>query len=134
MFCRSRDREDSRDRDHYELTCRGREPQKKWGRNRNRHRRHASEDSEDRSRSRSDTQSAHSIRIDSFQDHPDLHERLPSKLHESHSFQDPCSNTDYVNKTFHSIYRSKLVASTSNETDPDGKTKIITLLKIKLPH
>ena len=39
-----------------------------------------------------------------------------------------------VSKTFHSIYRSRMVASRSNDTDPDGKTKIITKLRIKLPH
>ena len=35
---------------------------------------------------------------------------------------------------FHSIYRSRTVASRSNDTDPDGKTKIVTKLGIKLPH
>ena len=37
-------------------------------------------------------------------------------------------------KTFHSIYRSRMVTSRSNDTDPDGKTKIITKLGIKIPH
>ena len=37
-----------------------------------------------------------------------------------------------VVKMFHSIYRSRTVASRSNNTDPDGKTKIITKLRIKL--
>ena len=32
--------------------------------------------------------------------------------------------------TFHTIYRSSI----SNEMDPDGKTKIFTILNIKLPH
>ena len=41
---------------------------------------------------------------------------------------------DFVKKTFHTIYRSKLVASISNETDPEGKTKILIILNIKLPH
>ena len=36
-------------------------------------------------------------------------------------------------KTFHAIYRSRMVAR-SNDTDPDGKTKIFTKLRIKLPH
>ena len=37
---------------------------------------------------------------------------------------------------FNTIYRSKSVYSISNktETDPDGRTKIITMLKVKLPH
>ena len=39
-----------------------------------------------------------------------------------------------VVRMFHSISRSRTVASRSNDTDPDGKTKIITRLRIKLPH
>ena len=39
-----------------------------------------------------------------------------------------------LSKTFHTIYRSKSVSSVSNEMDPDGKTKILTILNIKLPH
>ena len=35
---------------------------------------------------------------------------------------------------FNTIYRSKSMSSIRNETDPDGRTKIITLLQIKLPH
>ena len=38
-----------------------------------------------------------------------------------------------VLRTFHSVYRST-VASQSNGTDPDGKTKIVTRIGIKLPH
>ena len=95
-----------------------------------------------RSRSRSNTQSAHSIELNSFQDHPQLHgwlswnvhERLTNDLHGRHSFEDPEERTYYVSKTFHTIYRSKLVSSTSNKMDPDGKTKILTILNIKLPH
>ena len=37
-------------------------------------------------------------------------------------------------RKFHSISRSRTVASRSNNTDPDNKTKIITRLRIKLPH
>ena len=36
--------------------------------------------------------------------------------------------------TFHSISRSKTVAAISNDTDPDGKTKIVTKLRVKLPY
>ena len=46
----------------------------------------------------------------------------------------PFENNDFVSRTFHSISRSKLVASISNEMDPDGKRKILTILSIKLPH
>ena len=31
------------------------------------------------------------------------------------------------------ISRSKSVASISNDTDPEGKTKILTMLQLKLP-
>ena len=98
--------------------------------------------SKSRSRSRSNTQSAHSIELNSFQDPHQLHgklssnvhERLPNDLHGGLSFQDPDGSTNYLSKTFHSISRSKLVSSTNNETDPDSKTKILTMLKLKLPH
>ena len=39
-----------------------------------------------------------------------------------------------VLRMFHSIYRSRTVARWSNDTDPDGKTKIVTKIGIKLPH
>ena len=119
MCCRTRDRKDSLDRDQHRLTHR-----EWWSkrRSRSRHRRYASEGLKDRSRSRSTTQSAHSIEQNSFQDHPDLHGRHPFE------------NNDFVRKTFQSISRSKLVASISKETDPDSKTKILTILNIKLPH
>ena len=117
MCCRSIDRENSQYRDQHRSTHR-----ESWGkrRRRSRHRRYASEDSEDWSRS--GIQSAHSIEWNSFQDHPKLHWRQP--------FQ----SNDFVRKTFHTISRSKSVASISNEIDPDGKTKILTILNIKLPH
>ena len=35
---------------------------------------------------------------------------------------------------FNTIYRSKLISSIKNETDLDGRTKIVTMLNIKLPH
>ena len=52
----------------------------------------------------------------------------------NHSFQDHQQTNDFVKKTFHTIYRSKSVASISNEMDPEGKAKILTILNIKLPH
>ena len=89
-------------------------------RSRSRHRRYASEDLEDRPRSTA--RSAHSIQWNSFQDHPELHGRHPLQ------------SNDFVKKTFHTISRSRSVASISNEMDPEGKTKILTVLNIKLPH
>ena len=43
-------------------------------------------------------------------------------------------STDFLKQSFSTISRSKLVASISNDTDPEGKTKILTVLQIKLPH
>ena len=40
----------------------------------------------------------------------------------------------FLKKSFSTISRSKSVASISNDTDPDGKTKILTVLQINLPH
>ena len=60
--------------------------------------------------------------------------RLPNDLHGGHSFQDPEESTNFVKKTFNTSYRSRSVLSISNEIDPDGKTKILTILNIKLPH
>ena len=117
--CGTRDRKDSLDRDQHRLSHR--EPWSKM-RSRSRHKRYASEDSEDKSRSRSTTRSAHSIGQHSFQDHPDLHGRHPFE------------NNDSVTKTFHSISRLKSVAGISNVMHPDGKTKIVTILNIKLPY
>ena len=107
-------------------------------RSKSRPRRHASKDSEDGST----THEAHSIESNSFQDHADFHESHPDKyyndhqdkLHGDNSFQDHQESTDFIKKTFATIYRSKSVASISNETDPEGKTKILTILQIKLPH
>ena len=69
----------------------------------------------------------------------DLHGRHPqnSDLHEwppQNSFQDHGLGTDFIKKIFHTIFRSMSVGSISNEMDPEGKTKIIMMLQIKLPH
>ena len=37
-------------------------------------------------------------------------------------------------RTFHSISRSRSVATISNDTDPDGKMKILTKPRVKLPN
>ena len=42
-------------------------------------------------------------------------------------------NIDII-RMFHSISRSRPIASSSNDTDPDSKTKIVTKIGIKLPH
>ena len=127
MCCETRNRKDSQDRDQHRSTHR-----ESWNRrSRSRHSRYASEDLEDRSRSRSTTWSTHSIEFNSFQDHPEFHEKLSSNVHERLSndlhgrlsFQDPEESTNYLTKTFHAISRSKSVASISNETNLDGKQR-----------
>ena len=112
-------------------------------RSRNRHRRHASEDLEDKSRSRSNTQITHSIKnkvpfmtpVISMGDFPQMSMRdcLMISMRDF-PFKTLMESTDYLTKTFHAISRSKLVASISNEMDPDRKTKILTILKIRLPY
>ena len=58
-----------------------------------------------------------------------------SVTHSAHSIEIDRYDIDNIDvlRTFHSVYRST-VASQSNDTDPDGKTKIITEIGIKLPH
>ena len=67
--------------------------------------------SRSQSRSGSQTRNAHSIKIDRY-DIDDID----------------------VLRTFHSISRSRSVAAISNDTDLDGKTKILTKLRVKLPY
>ena len=103
-----------------------------------------------RSRSKSVTKSAYSIESASFQDHSDdlhgrntdnlhgdrgdLHGNQRGDLHGTNSFQDHLGSTDFLKQSFSTISRLKSVASISNDTDPEGKTKILTVLQLKLPH
>ena len=95
-----------------------------------------------RSRSKSVTKSAHSIESACFQDHlddlhgesADPHGDQQENLHGTNSFQDHQESTDFVKKSFSTISRSKSMANISNDTDPEGKTKILTILQKKLPH
>ena len=102
-----------------------------------------------RSRSKSVTKSAHSIESASFQDHPDdlhgentdlhgesadPHGEQRENLHGTNSFQDHQESTDFLKQSFSTISRLKSVASISNNTDPEGKSKILTVLQLKLPH
>ena len=41
---------------------------------------------------------------------------------------------NFLKQSFSTISRSKSVASISNDMDPEGKTKILTVLQLKLPH
>ena len=102
-----------------------------------------------RSRSNPATKSAYSMESASFQDHSDdLHgekNRWPSmeKVQTSmdsikETSMEPLSrhsnSTEFLKQSFSTISRSKSVASISNDTDPEGKTKILTILQLKLPH
>ena len=49
-------------------------------------------------------------------------------------FKDHLGSTDFLKQLFSTISRSKSVASINNDTDPEGKTKILTVLQLKLPH
>ena len=63
----------------------------------------------------------------------DLHGQHRGDLHGA-SFQDHSNSTEFLKQSFSTISRSKSVASISNDTDPEGKTKILTMLQLKLPH
>ena len=58
----------------------------------------------------------------------DLHEQHTGDLHGA------SNSTEFLKQSFSIISRSKSVASNSNNTDPEGKTKILTMLQLKLPH
>ena len=64
----------------------------------------------------------------------DPHGDQRENLHGANSFQDHQESTDFLKKSFSTISRSKSVTSISNDTDPEGKTKILPVLQIKLPH
>ena len=95
------------------------------------------------------TKSAHSIESASFQDHSDdLHGENANLHEESNTLMEIRETTSmeptpfktirkvliFLKNQFFTISRSKSVASISNDTDPEGKTKVLTVLQIKLPH
>ena len=98
-----------------------------------------------RSRSNPVTKSAYSMESASFQDHSDdLHGEKPDDLHGQHrgdlhgqhtrDLHGTSDSTEFLKQSFSTISRLKSVASISNNTDPEGKTKILTMLQLKLPH
>ena len=104
-----------------------------------------------RSRSNQATKSAYSMESASFQDHSDdLHGEKTDNLHgesaDLHGQQrgglhgqrgdlhGTSNSTEFLKQSFSTISRLKSVASISNDTDPEGKTKILTMLQLKLPH
>ena len=125
-------------KNHFSTCCRSKQP---GARNRKSHSTSRGHEGKgkpphSRSRSKSVTKSAHSIESTSFQDHSDdlhgesadPHGDQQGNLHGTNFFQDHQESTDFVKKSFSTIYRSKSVASISNNTDPEGKTKILTIL------
>ena len=93
------------------------------------------------------TKSAYSIESASFQDHSgNLHGEKTGNLHgesaDLHGQQrgqrgdlhGASGSTEFLKQSFSTISRSKSVATISNDTDSEGKTKILTILQLKLPH
>ena len=65
----------------------------------------------------------------------DLHGQQKGDLHGQRGDLHGTSNsTEFPKQSFSTISWSKSVASISNDTDPEGKTKILTMLQLKLPH
>ena len=67
---------------------------------------------------------------------PDHGSRSGSQTRNTHSIEIDRYDIDDIDvlRTFHSISRSKTVAAISNDTDPDGKMKILMKLRVKLPY
>ena len=92
-----------------------------------------------RLRSNQVTKSAHSIESASFQDHSGNLHRDSADLHgqqrgQTGDLHGASGSTEFLKQSFSTISSSKSVASISNDTDPEGKTKILTMLQLKLPH
>ena len=64
------------------------------------------------------------------------HSRSGSQTRNIHSIEIDQYDIDDIDVlcTFHSISRSKTVAAISNDTDPNGKMKILMKLRVKLPY
>ena len=95
--------------------------------------------SRSRSRSNQVTKSAYSIESASFQDHSGNLHRDSADLHgqqrgQTGDLHGTSNSTEFFKQSFSMISRLKSVASISNDTDPEGKTKILTVLQLKLPH
>ena len=93
-------------------------------------------------RSNQVTKSAYSMESAPFQDHPDLHGEKTDNLNgesadlhgQRGDLHGTPNGTQFLKQSFSTISRSKSVASISNDMDPEGKTKILTMLCLKLPH
>ena len=100
-----------------------------------------------RSRSNQANKSAYSMESASFQDHSgNLHGEKTGNLHgesanlhgqqrgQRGDLHGTSNSTEFFKQSFSTISRLKSVASISKDTDPEGKTKILTVLQLKLPH
>ena len=124
-------------KNHFSTQCRSKQSGggDRRSRSTSRGRKNKNKRQQSRSRSNQGTKSAHSIESASFQDHSgnlhgdsaDLHGQQTRDLHGA-------QGTEFLKQSFSTISRSKSVSSISNDTDPEGKTKILTMLQIKLPH
>ena len=135
-------------KNHFSTQCRSKQSGggDRWSRSTSRGRKGKNKHQQSRSRSNQATKSAYSMEsaplsrpFDSFQDHSgnphrdsaDLHGQQRGQTSDLHGAQ---GSTKFLKQSFSTISRSKSVASISNDTDPEGKTKILTMLQIKLPH
>ena len=128
-------------KNHFSTQCRSKQSGggDRWSHRTSRGRKGKGKCQQSRSRSNQATKSAYSIESASFQDHSgnlhrdsaDLHGQQRGQTGDLHGAQ---GSTKFLKQSFSTIRRSKSVASISNNTDPEGKTKILTVLQIKLPH
>ena len=135
-------------KNHFSMQCRSKQSggSDRWSCSTSRGCKGKGKRQQSRSRSNQVTKSAYSIEsaplsrpFDSFQDHSgnphrdsaDLHGQQRGQTGDLHGAQ---GSTEFLKQSFSTISRSKSVASISNDTDPEGKTKILTVLQIKLPH
>ena len=111
----------------------------RWSRSTSRGHKGKGKHQQSRSRSNQVTKSAYSMESASFQDHSGNLHRDSADLHGQQRGQrgglhGTSNSTEFFKQSFSMISRLKSVASISNNTDPEGKTKILTMLQLKLPH
>ena len=125
-------------KNHFSMQCRSRQlgGSDRQSRSTSRGQKNKNKHQQSRSRSNQMTKSTHSIESTSFQDHSGNPHRDSADLHgqQTRDLHGAQGSTEFLKQSFSTISRSKSVASISNDTDPEGKTKILTVLQIKLPH
>ena len=128
-------------KNHFSTQCRSKQLGGGDRRSRSTSRGHKGKGKHQQSRSRSNqvTKSAYSMESASFQDHSGNLHRESADLHGQQRGQrgdlhGASGSTEFLKQSFSMISRLKSVASISNDTDPEGKTKILTVLQLKLPH